>query len=123
MLFIVCLFVSACPELAQIKNGSICTSQDETTLSVTYGCNVGYTLVGQSRRSCNTEVYEWSGKEPRCGMKRQATWLARYVIIWLVTLSLFYGIVNVKNDLAKNNICAEFLGVTIFANMFSFLFY
>ena len=56
-------------------------------------------------------------------MKRQATWLARYVIIWLVTLSLFYGIVNVKNDLAKNNICAEFLGVTIFANMFSFLFY
>ena len=58
-----------CGPLSDPKNGKV--DFDETTVSevATYSCDRGYTLEGDSRRTCQSNG-RWSGDEPVCESMR-----------------------------------------------------
>ena len=70
------LTVVNCGTLSNPANGQV-SHTDGTTLgqTATYSCNTGYSLVGDSNRTCQA-TGEWSGNVPAC----QGMLLCMYVL-------------------------------------------
>ncbi|KAH3840535.1 hypothetical protein DPMN_113985, partial [Dreissena polymorpha] len=53
-----------CDPAASLANGTMTTSPDGRTM--TYTCNMGYSLAGPNSRLCTTNGTGWSGSQPSC---------------------------------------------------------
>ena len=54
-----------CAGLSNISNGDVSTNGLSTGSTATYSCNGGFTLVGDTTRTCQDNG-TWSGSEPIC---------------------------------------------------------
>lgn len=61
----VCVTLPACPITTSFPHGSVTSATDGLALSFT--CDAGYVLVGESTLTCNTETNTWSNTNPTCG--------------------------------------------------------
>ena len=67
----ICMYVSLlsivvdCGALSDPTNGQVNTTGTTFEQTATYSCNTGYTLVGDSTRTCQT-TEKWSGSAPMC---------------------------------------------------------
>ena len=59
------LIVVDCSSLTDPANGSFTHTSGTFGQTATYSCNTGYTLVGDSTRTCQT-TGNWSGSAPSC---------------------------------------------------------
>ena len=59
-----CTLVPVCVPPSSPENGNISLSVDG--LNITYSCNHGYTLIGDSSQSCLDDGSGWSGVFPNC---------------------------------------------------------
>ncbi|XP_052791545.1 CUB and sushi domain-containing protein 3-like [Mya arenaria] len=57
----------SCTTLTQPDNGNMTTSTDGSASTVTYTCDVGYTLAGDGTRQCSVTGV-WTGSDPICQM-------------------------------------------------------
>ena len=54
-----------CPPLMNPRSGSVSVSGLRQGSTATYSCNVGYNLMGDSPRTCDS-TGTWTGSEPVC---------------------------------------------------------
>ena len=59
------LIVVDCGSLTDPANGSFTLTSGTFGVTATYSCDTGYTLVGNSSRTCQT-TGNWSGSAPTC---------------------------------------------------------
>ena len=59
-------FIVTCEEVSAPSSGSLVISSNGTVSVVTYNCDEGYVLVGESTRSC-TSSGQWTSDTPECG--------------------------------------------------------
>ncbi len=55
-----------CLSLSSPTNGRVSASSTAVGSTATYSCNPGYSLVGASTRSCESQGSAWSGNTPSC---------------------------------------------------------
>ncbi|XP_064385046.1 sushi, von Willebrand factor type A, EGF and pentraxin domain-containing protein 1-like isoform X2 [Halichondria panicea] len=55
-----------CQSLSSPTNGRVSASSTAFGSTATYSCNLGYSLVGASTRSCESQGSAWSGNTPSC---------------------------------------------------------
>ncbi len=55
-----------CQSLSPPTNGGVSASSTAVGSTATYSCNPGYSLVGASTRSCESQRSVWSGNTPSC---------------------------------------------------------
>ena len=65
-----CIIVSECDGLSSPGNGSVSTSNEQTTFGqvAVYSCHHGYDLIGNRTRMCQQNG-NWSGIVPVCQVK------------------------------------------------------
>ena len=57
-----------CGDLPDPANGQVSHPQTNFSSNATYSCNLGYILIGNSVRTCQSNG-TWSGNEPVCESK------------------------------------------------------
>ena len=60
--------VNMCPTLDNPANGNLVLSGNTSGETADYTCDTGFSLVGMSQRSCQSNG-TWSGSEPTCESK------------------------------------------------------
>lgn len=69
-----------CEPLSTVSSGTYATSTDGETTTVTYECDVGYTMSGSSNAFCSSAGL-WSTSEPTCGKKNKLYKLCKLRVV------------------------------------------
>ena len=80
-------FSAVCNTPASPSNGDIWVSSDGMT--VTYSCDLGYTLQGETSNTCNTDGSGWLHGQPSC---------SKCFLAELLTRSLLHHFETVQNS-------------------------
>lgn len=64
-----CLVILACNKPGMLTNGTVVANG---SLAI-YMCNLGFSLNGESIRTCQTDGSGWSGNDPKCSEYRLST--------------------------------------------------
>ncbi len=99
LLLYYCIVEITCPFLSNLGNGSLTYSDlhDQNSsyafnVVATYSCNTGFSLVGNSNRTCtgdgNSTTGAFSGMDPTCEGESNST-IVLYIII-IVLITVFY---------------------------------
>ena len=110
-----------CEVPASVDNGTVSVSADRQT--VTYSCDVGWSLDGAAQRQCQTGGLGWTGAPPHCGQLGRIVvlhsicqFIGVYVIVLCCPLSVgplghhedFMSDTMMPNSYGQGHICQSF---------------
>ena len=76
-----------CEVPASVDNGTVSVSADRQT--VTYSCDVGWSLDGAAQRQCQTGGLGWTGAPPHCGQLGRIVFDSHCAKHFGITFSVF----------------------------------
>ena len=98
-IFLTTLFPGNCGDPGTPSNGQHTLSSTTLNSVVTYTCDVGYTLQGSNRRTCQSNR-QWSESLPRCNRK---FCFVLKVLYSFYILSLFLNLWNIYIYIIHSN--------------------
>ena len=99
------VFSGDCPDLSAPANGSVSMSGIIVGSTATYSCNAGFTLVGDTVRTCEDDM--WTGTEPNCQCK-----LFQFQDLSGLTLSEFVAHFGWKTSPCTSTYCNAWYQIT-----------